>query len=180
MLSRGVWPYATGWWKLSLFARRSSREPQIEGEVATLRQSIRHRGQAQIPEATIAVDSFVGQVLARAGAQGNDEARVWVLDRIRLFIVAVVSPQLFDLLKRFPEFPELHSEYRVLVRDPDRYGSAHLVAWWWLLQRSLFEPLLQEQFRQMEGSLVDGVRNILVNGGVFASQLTDWSSFSED
>jgi hypothetical protein len=161
---------------MGIFARKASRNIQLADELATLRESIRNRGQAQIPEATVALDSFVSHVLVQAGAANNDQARFWVLDRIRFFIVAVLSPQLFDLLKDFPEFPQLEAEYQVLVTNSERYGAAHLVAWWWLLQRSLFEPLLQEQFRQMEGALVERTCGILTTDGDFRGQLVDWNN----
>lgn len=145
--------------------------------MAALQESIRNRGQAQIAEARGVVDSFAGKVLTQAGAANNDRARVWVLDRIRFFIITVLSPQLLEFLKDLPEFPQLDAEYRTLAIDPDRFGAAHLVAWWWHLQPSLFKPFLQGQFNQMERALVDGTRDILASGGDFASQLVDWNNF---
>ena len=162
---------------MDIFDRKASRNAQPTDAMASLQESIRDRGQAQIPEAGGVVDSFARQILARAGAVNNDRARLWVIGRIRFFIVTVLSPQLLEFLKGLPEFPQLDAEYRVLVSNPDRFGAAHLVAWWWHLQPSLFKPFLQGQFNQMEGALVDGTRSILANGGDFTSQLIDWNDF---
>lgn len=164
---------------MGIFDRKASRNTQLADETMALRESIRSRGQAQIREAGAVVDSFVSEVLAKVGAANNSEARAWLLDRIRFFFVVMIGPQTFDFLKKMgiPELPELEAEYRTLARDPARYGAAHLVAWIWLLQRSLFEPMLQGQFLQMEGALVDAVRGTLTSGGDFASQFVDWNEF---
>jgi hypothetical protein len=164
---------------MGIFGRTVSRKTQLSDETNALRESIRNRGQVQIPEATTAVESVVSQVLARARALNNDQARLWVLDRIRLFLVTVIGPKTFEILKSLDisELPELEVEYRALATSPKQYNAPHLVAWIWLLQRSLFEPLLQEQFRQMEGVLVERVSSILASGGNFESQLVDWDEF---
>src|SRR5579863_9142018 len=104
---------------MGIFDRKASRNVQLTGAIASLQESIRNRGQAQTPEACSVVDSFARQVLALAGAVNNDQALVWVLDRIRFFIVTVLSPQLLEFLKDLPEFPQLDAEYRVLVINPD-------------------------------------------------------------
>lgn len=115
---------------MGIFDRKPPRNAQMTDAMALLQESIRNRGQAQIPEASGVVDSFASQILARAGAVNNDQARVWVIDRIRFFIVTVLSPQLLEFLKELPEFPQLHAEYQTLVTNPGRFGAAHLVAWW--------------------------------------------------
>jgi hypothetical protein len=161
---------------MGIFDRKPSPQEQV---AITLRESIRNRGQAQIPEASAAVDSFVKQVLAKANATKNDQARIWVLDRIRFFFVTILGGQTFDLLKGMdiPELPELEAEWGALATNPGQYGAAHLLAWIWLLNRSIFEPVLQEQFRQMEGVLVEAVCGISGSGNDFASQLIDWGNF---
>jgi hypothetical protein len=146
-------------------------------ELAVLREAIRLRGPADVPAAAAVVEEYLGGVLRDAGAAGNEAARRWARDRLRLFMV-VSWGNWFGVLERLPrEYPTLRAEWRDLLADPDRYGPADLVAWWWRLQPAMFQPLVANQLREMSAPLRDGVAGVLKEGGDFAGRLVDWAAF---
>jgi mannose/cellobiose epimerase-like protein (N-acyl-D-glucosamine 2-epimerase family) len=143
---------------MPLFGRKSSPVASSRSqELEALRRSIQNRGQAQIPEAIAKVDQFVTSVLRLSGIADTVSSRSWVGDRLQFFLVSAPSPQWFGLLAELPECSELQAEFNALVRNR-AFGPGHVVAWWWLLQPSLFEPLVDSQFQQMTEPLVEGVR----------------------
>lgn len=94
---------------------------------------------------------------------------------MRFFLVSVPSPQWFGLLAELPEYRELQGKFNALVRN-GTFGPGHVVAWWWLLQPALFKPLVESQFQQMRGPLVEGVQAAAATG--FASDtFVDWNEF---
>ncbi|GAA4258269.1 hypothetical protein GCM10022255_078320 [Dactylosporangium darangshiense] len=146
-------------------------------ELTALRESIRHRGQADVPGATRMVEDYLATVLQDAGAAGDPSAHRWARDRLRLFMV-VSWGNWFGVLERLPqEYPMLRDEWRALLADPAEFGPEHLVAWWWLLQPSMFQPLVAGQLREMGAPLRDGVAGILKEGGAFDDRMVDWTAF---
>ncbi|MFG2039988.1 hypothetical protein [Dactylosporangium sp. NPDC048998] len=146
-------------------------------ELAALRESIRQRGPADVPRASRVVHDYLQEVLRDAGAPGHQGAHRWARDRLRLFMV-VSWGNWFGVLERLPqEYPMLRGEWRELVADPGRFGPEHLVAWWWLLQPSMFQPLVAGQLREMSAPLRDGVAGVLKDGGDFDGRLVDWVAF---
>jgi hypothetical protein len=148
-----------------------------EPELAVLRDAIHRRGTIDVTGAAVVVEEYLGGVLHDAGAPGNDAARRWARDRLRLFMV-VSWGNWFGVLERLPrEYPTLRAEWRELLGAPSRYGPEYLVAWWWHLQPTMFQPLVATQLREMSAPLRDGVANILKDGGDFDGRLVDWASF---
>jgi hypothetical protein len=146
-------------------------------ELAALSESIRGRGQADVPGARRVVEEYLTGVLQDAGAAGHPAAHRWARDRLRLFMV-VSWANWFGVLERLPqEYPMLRDEWRALLSDPSEFGPEHLVAWWWLLRPSMFQPLIAGQLREMSTPLRDGVAGILKDGGSFDDRLVDWTSF---
>jgi hypothetical protein len=146
-------------------------------ELVALRDSIRRRGEADVPGAARVVDEYLEGVLLDAGAPGHPGARRWARDRLRLFMV-VSWGNWFGVLERLPhEYPMLRDEWRALLAEPARFGPEHLVAWWWLLQPSMFQPLVAGQLREMSAPLRDGVAGILKDGADFDGRLVDWAAF---
>ncbi|MER7004936.1 hypothetical protein ABT297_18085 [Dactylosporangium sp. NPDC000555] len=146
-------------------------------ELAALRESIRRRGPADVPGASRVVDEYLREILRDAGAAGHPGARRWARDRLRLFMV-VSWGNWFGVLERLPQdYPVLRGEWRELITDPARFGPEHLVAWWWLLQPSMFQPLVAGQLREMSAPLRDGVAGVLKDGGDFDGRLVDWAAF---
>src|SRR5689334_21663071 len=93
-----------------------TRPPTIGGvpdpELAALLESIRHRGQADVPGATRMVEDYLTTVLRDAGAAGDPSARRWARDRLRLFMV-VSWGNWFGVLERLPqEYSMLRDEWR--------------------------------------------------------------------
>lgn len=161
---------------MPLFGRKQSPvvSPRSQ-ELEALRRSIQNRGQAQIPEATATVDQFIISVLRLSRVADSESSRRWVGDRLRFFLVSVPSPQWFGLLAELPEYRELQAEFNALVRNAT-FGPGHIVAWWWLLQPSLFQPLVESQFQQMSGPLVEGVQAAAAKGFASAT-FVDWDEF---
>ena len=148
-------------------------------EIAELQYSIQHRGQADIAGAREAVDTFLTQVVLDAGVAGNADAWVWVHDRMRYFM-AVSFMNFFGILDHLPnELPALNAEYRSILNDEKQFGPEHIVAWWWLLQPSLFKPPIANQFVEMRGALTDLTRAVAETGGDYAGQMVDWAGWRE-
>ncbi|MGI5239528.1 hypothetical protein [Dactylosporangium sp. CA-139066] len=146
-------------------------------ELAALRDSIRRRGPADVPGAARVVEDYLAAVLRDAGAPDHPSALRWARDRLRLFMV-VSWENWFGVLERLPqEYPMLRDEWRALLSAPSEFGPEHLVAWWWLLQPSMFQPLIAGQLREMSTPLRDGIAGILKDGGAFDDRLVDWTSF---
>jgi hypothetical protein len=160
---------------------RKKMSPLDLGLVA-LRDRIRGRGETEIDEineATLFVDQYLNSVLAEAGASGNDLAKAWAADRLRLFIVVGPTPKWVETIEELPDFheaSELVAEYNALVRQPERFAAPHLVAWWWHLDPTLFRPSIDLQFSQMREALVGGVANGLHGNVDFTAHMFDWSS----
>ncbi|MEV8516914.1 hypothetical protein [Dactylosporangium sp. NPDC051484] len=146
-------------------------------ELAALRESIRLRGPADVSGASRVVDEYLWEVLRDTGAAGHPGAYRWACDRLRLFMVFSWD-NWFGVLERLPqEYPMLRGEWRELAADPARFGPEHLVAWWWRLQPSMFQPLIAGQLREMRAPLCGGVTSVLKDGGDFDGRLVDWAAF---
>ncbi|GAA2388273.1 hypothetical protein [Dactylosporangium salmoneum] len=146
-------------------------------ELAALRDSIHHRGEADVEGAAIVVTEYLEGILGDAGAPGDPAAMRWARDRLRLFMVVSLG-NWFGVLERLPaEYRVLREEWRALLAEPARYGPEDLVAWWWHLQPTMFEPLIAAQLRDMTAPLRDGVAAILKDGADFDERLVDWSAF---
>lgn len=149
----------------------------LDPELAALRDSIRRRGRADVPGAARVLGEYLAGVLRDAGAEGHPAAYRWARDRLRLFMVVSLG-NWFGVLERLPEeYPALRGEWSALLADPARFGPEHLVAWWWLLQPAMFQPLIAAQLREMGAPLRDGVAGILAEGGDFDDRLVDWAAF---
>jgi hypothetical protein len=162
---------------VGLFNRKAPIDPKLANLKTAMRDAIRSRGLAQIPEATAVVGSHADQILADAKCSTNYLARTWLLDRMRFLIVTVMSPQLLEFLDGIPEFGKLKAEYFVLTTDYSKFGPEHLVAWWWHLNPDLFKPYIEAQLLQMEPILVEAVQGIASSGGDFACQMIEWNNF---
>ena len=121
------------------------------------------------------VNEFISSLLSLSGIADTESSRSWIGDRLRFFLVSVSSPQWFGLLAELPEYSELQAEFNALVRNRT-FGPGHVVAWWWLLQPSLFQPLVDSQFRQMTEPLVEGVQAAATRGFAPAT-FVDWDGF---
>lgn len=156
---------------------RPPRGVRLDPELAALRDSIHRRGQADIPGATRIIDAYLARVLSESGAAGNLAAQRWARDRLRLFMVLGWVNWL-GVLERLPdEYPALEAEYKELMADATRFGPEHLVAWWWLIQPSLFKPLVENQLREMNGALRDAIASTIRQRGDFDADLVNWSEF---
>lgn len=146
----------------------------VDPELAELRASIQHRGQADIVGAAALVENYLGAILHDAGAAGNAAVRRWAADRMRQYIT-IGGMGFFAVLEKLPdEVPPLRAEYLMLLADPIAFGPEHLIAWWWLLQPSLFKPAVEAQLRQMHDALRDGVAVVAGKGGPANDDFVDW------
>ena len=148
----------------------------VDPELQALRDSIRRRGAADLVGASRRVDEVVGEALARSGVDSAPGAAEWLRDRLRLFLVTGTSPWLSALERRLPDqYPQLEAEFRELVTQPERYGPRDIVAWWWNLDRSMFEPLLENQFPSMIDPLAEGLASAAERSEALGGQMVDWA-----
>ena len=163
---------------MALFGRKHDPPPggDRDDEIRQLRESIRDRKDAPIAEASSAIQQFVAEVLEEAGASGDEQARAWSREQIKFLVVAIPSPQWFEMFQSWnlPERAQLHAEFVSLAERHDDYGPEHFVAWWWNIQRSLFEPLVAGQLRQMKDVLVEIVQETIRQGGDFGPRYANW------
>ncbi|GAA3455733.1 hypothetical protein GCM10018962_75660 [Dactylosporangium matsuzakiense] len=132
------------------------RRNEPTDEYALLRQSIQSRGQAKISEAATYVDHYLREISDEAGVHYS-HSHSWLVKQLRMFMV-MSWDNWFGVLNRIPEGQQLRAEWDALVAMEERFGPHHLVAWWWNNQESLFRPLVANQFVEMRGALVDGLR----------------------
>jgi hypothetical protein len=149
----------------------------VDPELQALRDSIRRRGAADLVGASRRVDEVVGEALARSGVDSAPGATEWLRDRLRLFLVMGTSPWL-SALERLPdEYRQLEAEFRELVTRPERFGPRDIVAWWWNLDRRIFEPLLENQFPSMIDPLAEGLAAATDLSEPLGGQMVDWTDF---
>lgn len=152
---------------------RKSLDPELQA----LQDSIRQRGTADLAGAGQRVDEVVAEALRRSGVDARAGASEWLRDRMRMFLVVGTSPWL-GVLERLPdEYPQLESEFRELVSRPGRFGPADLVAWWWNLDRGMFERLLENQLPAMIDPLAEGLASAAASGEPLQRQMVDWEDF---
>lgn len=150
---------------------RKSLDPELQA----LRDAIRQRGAADLVGAGHFVDQIVVEALTRSRVRSTPGAKAWLQDRLRLFLVMGTSPWL-GVLERLPdEYPQLESEFRELVSQPGRFGPESLVAWWWNLDRCMFEPLLENQFPSMIDPLAEGLASAAERSEALGGQMVDWA-----
>lgn len=155
---------------MALFSTRRRDDPS--DELAELRRSVQNRGQAKIPEATVYIDDYLRGVANEVGV-ANAEGQAWLRDWLRYYMV-VSWASWFNILDRIPEGPDLRREWVQLTRNVQQFGPEHLVAWWWLVSEPLFRPTVDNQLREMRGSLVDGAAEILRTRKRFSREMVNW------
>lgn len=160
---------------MALFGKRRAEGDPLAREKRELLDSIQNRGMADIAGADREVNRFLSGVIADGGAGGNPDAMYWARDRQRYFL-AIGTIGWFRPIEELDRevYVQLMAEYRGLLDDENRFGPEHLVAWWWLLQPTLFQPLVASQFDEMRALLVELVQAIVAAGGDFRGQVLNW------
>lgn len=147
-----------------------------------IRAAVAARGMADIPGAVGWIDRVIQHVVATQLGRSNTHAETWCSDKLRAMLALVQAPQWFrawELDGVRNEFGEpLLAEWVNLARRPRQYGPGHLIAWIWLLNRSLTEPLVDGFMRQVTPILSEalGAQNERENSE-WMSDMTDWDSF---
>ena len=156
-------------------SKKPAPADEFEQEKRDLLRSIQNRGMADIAGADREVNTYLAAVIADGGAAGSSDALYWARDRQRYFL-AVGTMGWFGFIEQLGRevYLELMAEYRGLLDDEKSFGPEHIVAWWWLLQPTLFQPLVARQFEEMRAVLVELVQAIVAAGGDFRGQTLDW------
>lgn len=140
------------------------------------------RGQEDIAEAVGWIDRVVNHIVTSQLGRSDPFAHAWVTDRLRAMLALIQAPQWFrawaleDARNEFGE--RLLGEWLALVAQPSHYGPGHLIAWIWLLNRPLTEPLVDGFMRQVTPILSEVVAsNKRSSEAEWREGMTDWASF---
>lgn len=147
-----------------------------------IRAGVSARDQPDIDGAVGWINRVLRHVVTSQLGRPNPAAEAWAADRLRAMLVLVQAPQWFRAweLDTVPnEFGErLIAEWLSLVAQPAQYGPGHLIAWIWLLNRRLTEPLVDGFMRQVTPILKEAVaQNTGASDADWRSQMMDWASF---
>jgi hypothetical protein len=147
-----------------------------------IRRGIAHRGQADIAGAVGWVNRVVHHVVTSQLGRSRPPAEAWAADPLRLMLALIQAPQWFKawrLEDARNEFDEpLLAEWLALVARPQQYGPGHLIAWIWLLNRPLTEPLVDGFMRQTVPIVTEVVaQNKDSSDAEWRASMTDWDSF---